>query len=281
MNNYPSILTILGTKDGLFRLSRGAETYFHSVENRKICDNKTFPVVAFEGMSSTSFIDSTMIPKDMQERDLKPEVNETAGHNMTASAMTNFINALLGNETANKTIEGMVNDTGVILKPLIDAMWLEKNYHLKSPCNDITLVNANEADCFQGSQWSEKAQEMMAGNLTHFNATIVAQDNFHDKYPKQPEDEQYYPELNNTCSGNETAASPCVLKAITVTENAMYVFDQWILHPTEEEPNAAYEMKVKMRSRQFIQRAAGNKTADFHENDEVGDHCAQINNASL
>jgi hypothetical protein len=40
-------------------------------------------------------------------------------------------------------------------------------------------------------------------------------------------------------------------------------------------------MKAKLLSRQSIQTAAGNKTADFHENDEVGFRCAEINQASL
>jgi hypothetical protein len=36
-------------------------------------------------------------------------------------------------------------------------------------------------------------------------------------------------------------------------------------------------MKAKLMSRQSIQVDAGNKTADFHENDEVGNRCADIN----
>jgi hypothetical protein len=40
-------------------------------------------------------------------------------------------------------------------------------------------------------------------------------------------------------------------------------------------------MKAKLLSRQSIQTAAGNKTADFHEDDEVGSRCAEINQEAL
>lgn len=36
-----------------------------------------------------------------------------------------------------------------------------------------------------------------------------------------------------------------------------------------------------MMSRQAVQQHAGNKTADFHETDEVGNRCADINQESL
>lgn len=46
-------------------------------------------------------------------------------------------------------------------------------------------------------------------------------------------------------------------------------------------PQAATEVKTKMSSRQKVQYHAGNIDADFHETDEVGNRCADINNASL
>lgn len=46
-------------------------------------------------------------------------------------------------------------------------------------------------------------------------------------------------------------------------------------------PVAASETKTKMSSRQNIQVHAGNLGADFHETDEVGMRCADINDASI
>merc|ERR1712137_76225 len=40
-------------------------------------------------------------------------------------------------------------------------------------------------------------------------------------------------------------------------------------------------MKAKLMSRQSVQVKAGNKTADFHEDDEVGSRCADINQKAL
>jgi len=63
-----------------------------------------------------------------------------------------------------------------------------------------------------------------------------------------------------------------------VTENyyaRLNVFD------TGETEIGASEMKAKLMSRQAIQKAAGNKEADFHETDEVGNRCADINQEAL
>ena len=40
-------------------------------------------------------------------------------------------------------------------------------------------------------------------------------------------------------------------------------------------------MKTKMMSRQAVQVAASNKDADFHETDEVGNRCGEINQEAL
>lgn len=43
----------------------------------------------------------------------------------------------------------------------------------------------------------------------------------------------------------------------------------------------ASEIKAKLMSRQSIQVDAGNKTSDFHDDDEVGNRCADINQKAL
>jgi len=48
--NLP-VLTIGGTKDGLFRITRVAESYFHGSMNVNINQKDMFPVVAVEGLS--------------------------------------------------------------------------------------------------------------------------------------------------------------------------------------------------------------------------------------
>jgi hypothetical protein len=70
-----------------------------------------------------------------------------------------------------------------------------------------------------------------------------------------------------TSCDDSSDKAKCTLKTISVTENYYNRLDQF---DTGKYPIAANEMKAKLLSRQSIQTAAGNKTADFHENDEVG-----------
>ena len=78
--------------------------------------------------------------------------------------------------------------------------------------------------------------------------------------------------------GDSSDDAKCTLKTISVTENYYERLDQF---DTGKYAIGANEMKAKLLSRQHIQVAAGNKTADFHENDEVGNRCGDINQAAL
>jgi predicted alpha/beta-hydrolase family hydrolase len=48
-------LTVGGTKDGLMRISRVAESFWHSHENIQTSQKDLFPTVAFEGISHAQF----------------------------------------------------------------------------------------------------------------------------------------------------------------------------------------------------------------------------------
>ena len=63
-----------------------------------------------------------------------------------------------------------------------------------------------------------------------------------------------------------------------MTEN---IYAELIDFDTGKNVIAATEMKAKLMSRQSFQIAAGNADADFHETDEVGNRCGEINQASL
>lgn len=56
-----------------------------------------YPLVAFDGLSHSSFMDSSMLPSAVVKSDLKPEVGEEEGYKMVAEAMTNFMGGTLGN----------------------------------------------------------------------------------------------------------------------------------------------------------------------------------------
>lgn len=69
-------LTLNGELDGLLRISRGAEAYWHSKINVDPSQTNKFPVVALQGMSHSSFMDSKMLPSAVVSGDIKPSVDE-------------------------------------------------------------------------------------------------------------------------------------------------------------------------------------------------------------
>jgi hypothetical protein len=68
------------------------------------------------------------------------------------------------------------------------------------------------------------------------------------------------------------------MKTISVSETHYELFDGL---DTGYYPIAATEIKTKLSSRQKIQQHAGNPTADFHNEDEVGNRCADINDYAI
>lgn len=55
-------LQLCGLKDGLLRISRGAEGFWHSAKNIDDSQEGMFPVVAIDDASHASFMDSSMVP---------------------------------------------------------------------------------------------------------------------------------------------------------------------------------------------------------------------------
>lgn len=131
--------------------------------------------------------------------------------------------------------------TSSILTPLIEALLLEGSYAFKAPCYNSTLSNDKLATCQQGSQWSQTAQAIMAGDL-RAGVQLETVDNFHRVYTVTP---VHLPEVENQCDSQ----GDCKLETITVTENIYSNFDQF---DTGLFPVAATEMKAKLMSRQSI-----------------------------
>lgn len=64
------MLSIFGEKDGLLRITRGAEAYWHQVKNIESSQSKLFPISFVEGLSHGGFMDSTMLPSFVKSQDL-------------------------------------------------------------------------------------------------------------------------------------------------------------------------------------------------------------------
>ena len=55
-------LTLSGTKDGLFRITRGAVSYWHQITNISTKQAGLHQFAAMEGLTHASFMDSSMLP---------------------------------------------------------------------------------------------------------------------------------------------------------------------------------------------------------------------------
>ena len=267
-------LTLNGELDGLLRISRSAEAYWHT--NNVVKDQADkFPVVALEGLSHSSFMDFSMLPSAVTSNDIQPEMDEKTGHNMTSNVIASFIASIEGDENAWTNSKNFIAYTIEFMKPLLEAMDLEGSYNLKPPCYNKSLINDNRPGCLKGSKWSEHAQRVMSGELYKLNAGIETQDNFHRVYTVTP---VHLPEVNNSCLPPNERTTPCTLESITVTEN---FYNRLNPLDTGKFENGAVEMKAKLMSRQSVRIAAGDKQADFHRTDEVGNRCGEINQEAL
>lgn len=151
-------LTIGATKDGLFRITRGAVSYWHQIKNINEEQKGLHQYVALEGLSHSSFMDSSMLPSAVVKSDLKPEVEEKTAHNQIANSVVNFM--------SGKTQEAsLANSTAEFMKPLLAGMELEGSYEMKDPCYNKGLINDYSPKCLHGSQWTPVAQSIMGGNL--------------------------------------------------------------------------------------------------------------------
>lgn len=70
-------LTIAGTKDGLYRISRNAESYYHHVQNNKNPGNH--PVIVLPGLNHASFMDKKYSTSIVKDNDLFNDVDEQTG----------------------------------------------------------------------------------------------------------------------------------------------------------------------------------------------------------
>jgi hypothetical protein len=111
----------------------------------------------------------------------------------------------------------------------------------------------------------------MAGDFDgNTKISVSINDNFHRVSSINP---IHLAEIDTTCDGSKK----CVLEGITVTEN-IYGGDMF---DTGFYPLAATEMRTKMMARQAYWAAAGIENPDFHELDEEGFRCQEINDYAI
>lgn len=263
--SYPlPVLTVGGTRDGIMRISRIAESYWHGVKNIESDQLHNFPVVALEGVAHHSFM-SSPYPSLISSDDLTSSVSEDDAHRQVGEAMAGFVNSILSGASPIST-----DASGEILKPLVTAMEQEGNNYLKPPCYCSHTICPPEPTCNNGSPWnSSNAQRIMAGDLN--GVSVYSNDYFHRVYSVVPDSLPYY---NNTCAYGQDG---CVLYGVSVTQAYYESLNE---QATGRQPVAAFELKTKMQSRQRSQIHAGFIDPDFKKTD-YDDICAEINQASI
>ena len=272
---YPvPTLTVGGELDGLTRITRMMEGYYHQVllapsSSAAIQD---FPVVVLEGVTHMQFASGNP-PLLVEMKDLNPEVTYDQAHFEIGQVVGSWVDVrVIGVKQAQVTLEKYLKQTNTLLQPLITAFTMESYYYFLIPCYE-KYPDAKEGDdccrqgggCQCGNRWSPISQQIMGGLQ---NITYVDYDVMHpvSQVPV------HLAHINNTCVTPDTS---CVLEMNTVTEN---IYPNTIQGDNPFFPLAAIEMRTKLKSRQAVHVAAGipAQDADFDTLDGPS-RCADIN----
>ena len=75
------------------------------------------------------------------------------------------MSGILGDKSLQETMDALKEETKALLQTLIDGMKLESGVSMKVPCYDKELVNPDNNKCMHGSEWSQTAHKIMAGDI--------------------------------------------------------------------------------------------------------------------
>ena len=265
---YPvPTMTIGGELDGLARVTRIMEEYYHRVlhasEERKIA-SATFPVVVVEGMSHMQFASGDP-PSLVKDRDFQPEISYDEAHAIVGSLMASFIAVQLGDTSQQQVIDDALSNTGAFVQPLIAAYEEEGFYNFVPPCYN-TPPNPS---CTIGCPWTERAQQIMGGLK---EASVIVTDAFH---PVDQINPVHLPHIWDNCTGGDVPS--CTLNVTTVSQA---IYDELDSLDTGFYPTSASEIRAKLKARQAVMEASGMGNVDFNVSDGSS-LCAIINTASF
>ena len=260
---YPvPTLTIGGELDGLTRVTRIMEEYYHRISKAPDINvaTKSFPVAVIEGMTHMQFASGDP-PKHVKDNDLKPEITFDSAHSSVASLVAAFMAIQLGDEKGISTIQDAIDFAGSFFKPLVAAYQMEGFYNFIPPCYDQTPGPY----CTTGCPWTEQAQVIMGGLPQGPN--LIDKDAFHPVWQINP---VHLPHVLNNCSSPDAS---CTLHSVTVTQNKYEDLDKL---DTASTFTSANEIRAKLKSRQTVMEAAGIKNVLFNVSDAPS-ICKQIN----
>ena len=293
---YPvPTMAIDGSLDGLYRVTRQAETYYHQVLHPNAAASPDdFPVVIFEGVTHMQFASGTP-PSNVAKNDLKPEVSYAQAYTLISDVMSDFLRSQLNSDAkARAAISAQVMNTGTLLQPLILALEQEGYHHFQEPCNSDYQMPAKcaaypqypsnnikrkpqSSSCTCGTPFSAIAQAVMGTSsespLFPSSITISSVDAVHAVSEITP---IHLPHIWSNCSDPK---STCSIQVTTVTQPIYSDLDSL---DTGFYYQSASELRVKLKSRQSLLLAAGVNPSliQFNATDTAGYNCAKINQAS-
>ena len=267
--DYPvPTLTLGGTKDGLMRVSRLTEAYWHAHENVEADQTNMFPVFAMEGTSHMSYMTGEA-PKLVKKRDLRPDVDDATARSTFAGAVIKFMDNVSTQNFSNWDS----SSSHAVMQGLVEAFVMEGSYQMKPPCYGHETENPTLPTCLHGNETTNQfSQPIMGGTFDNPNIVVRNDDNFHRVQSIEP---VHLPDVKTTCDKKTT--EKCYVDTVTVSENKYDFLD---MLDTGYYQVSASEIKTKLSSRQAVQVGAGYQYSDFHEDDEVGNRCAEINQAT-
>jgi hypothetical protein len=261
-----------GTLDGLNRVTRMAESYWHVHSNIDPKVAGKYTVELIKGMNHLDPIsDTSFIPQYAKKHDLK---SETTKAEVRAQLVQLFTSQILSLQSGSSVQSSTF--TSDFMKPLVWGLEQEGNYQTKPPCYDSAEINPIKPTCTAGSPWiTNYAHKQMAGQLKNPNVGVAGNDNFHRTDSVYP---YHHPEFNGDCS-KASANQLCTIESISITENKYNGLTDFT--KLERFMVAAFQQETKLKSRQAFKHQSGESDASYEANDKGQNRCQEVNQISL
>ncbi|CAF1104945.1 unnamed protein product [Brachionus calyciflorus] len=257
-SDFPAVLTLGGELDGLARLTRISEAFYH--DSPQSLDTSMTLVV--NGMNHYQFSGEGDRTSTIIKNDIEPEITNEQARDEITSIINSFINLKLNrkNEDDIKLLFKYANSTVDLVWPLIEGLNMEGFYHFNPPCSQGNVPN-----CTFGSPWSKQAQIYM-GSIDTNKLNVFNEMRSVLGIP------EHFPSISNC-----TKSTECLLNISTITQNVYSTLDSL---DNGLFPVAAGEARAKMASRQAVLEALFNKKYNFNETDSSS-ICGEINQMAL
>lgn len=264
-------LTLAAELDGLYRVTRVAETYYHLFMKQGsdvVTNMKKFPVIVLRGQSHMQFAKAAP-PSNVVKDDLLPEVEDAVARDNISQSIALFIAAnLFGMKDDVSALEFAVISSGDVIEPIVNAMEVEGNVHLFD-------------DSIQSSIFTSNFSAIIGAGVRSLdevkNLKVSVEDQFSTGFALPP---SYPPHgIPSIVTSSDCKTGSCSIKLSTRSQ-AMFERDP-IFMDIGYAPLTAYEIRTKLLSRQVILKALGFDDADFEVLDAHSNICAEINDASI